>query len=91
MKIDICGHPFTIVDNSDEEKREGNLGKCDTMSGVIKINMTCPKFLQESVLVHEWIHGVFDLNGISHQEIQVAVLANELYRVGFRVTVEEKE
>jgi hypothetical protein len=34
------------------------------------------------------MHGVYEANGIQHEEIHVSVMAAELYRQGFRVKVE---
>jgi hypothetical protein len=48
-----------------------------------------PEPVREATLVHEWMHSVYDINGIEHSEVQIGVMATELYRQGFRVKVEE--
>jgi len=44
---------------------------------------------RDATLVHEWIHAVLFCNNITHSEEIVSILAQELYREGFRVKVED--
>lgn len=84
----ICGTPFQIIDRPRNSRDDNNMGKSDVIESKIFITAEMPKATKDATLVHEWIHSVLTLNGIEHDEVLVSVLANELYREGFRVKTE---
>ena len=54
----------------------------------ISINKDMPEDIKNQTLVHEWLHGVLETNGLPEQsgnETLVCILSAELYRNGFRV------
>lgn len=83
--IVICGLPFELIHRDRNSRSDVSMGRCDTKDLKIFLDKEMPTEQQEATLVHEFVHAVFDLNAIEAQEIQVAVLATELYRCGFRV------
>jgi len=85
MKTIICGIPVSIVQRATNTKDDNNYGRFSGKEALITLDKTMPKAIQEATLVHEWVHGVLEYNGIDHGEILVAVLATELYRSGYRV------
>jgi hypothetical protein len=89
MKTVICGIPFEIVMRQPNARDDNNYGKGDGKHAVIFIDDTMPKSIKDATLVHEWMHQVYECNGITHEELQVAVMATELYRQGFRVKIEK--
>jgi len=88
VKTTICGIPVRIVLHEGHGRGDGNYGEMDGKSATIHIDQAMPKAVREATLVHEWMHAVFEYNGIEHTEVQVAVLSTELYRQGFRIKVE---
>lgn len=88
MKTSVCGIPFEIVLRERIHRDDGNYGRMDGKEGRIYIDAEMPKAVREATLVHEWMHAVYECNGVQHDEAHVAVMATELYRNGFRVKVE---
>ena len=85
MTANICGLDYEIVHRDRNSRDDMNMGKCDAKELKIYIDREIPEQQKQAVLVHEWIHAVYDANGIDHSEVQTSVLATELYRSGFRV------
>ena len=81
----ICGIPFEIIERPRNARDDDNMGKCDIIESKIFINADMPNETKDATLVHEWIRGVLSHSGIEHDEVTVSVLANELYREGYRV------
>ncbi len=90
MKISVCGVPHEIVMREPNGRDDANYGKYDGKTGKIFIDSTMPAEVRESTILHEWMHGVYEQNGVQHEEQHVAVMAAELYRQGFRVKIIEK-
>lgn len=89
MTTTICGIEFDIILRDNVSRDDDNYGKTDPKQAKIYIDGSMPEQMRDATLVHEWIHAVHALNGISDSEAQVCVLATELYRQGFRVKVDE--
>lgn len=85
MKISVCGIPHEIVMREPNARDDGSYGKYDGKMGKIFIDATMPESVKESTILHEWLHGVYEQNGIQHDEHHVSVMAVELYRQGFRI------
>lgn len=85
MTATICGLDFQILERDRNSRDDDNLGKCDLKSLAIYIDKEMPEQQRQAVLIHEWIHAVYDANGVEHNEVQTSVLATELFRCGFRV------
>ena len=86
MKTIVCGIPFEIKEGSKDLEP---FGRTSGRPALIEISPECSTEQKEATLVHEWIHAVFMCNGIAHEEVQVGVLATELFRSGFRVKCQE--
>ena len=91
MRTLICGIPFEIIMREPNMRSDANMGRCDSKMAKITIDRTMPEPVRDATLVHEWMHSVYDLNGIEHSEVQIGIMATELYRNGFRVKVEEDQ
>ena len=89
--IDVCGVPFQLVDLEPNGRHDGNFGTCDNQTGVITINSKMPEEIKQQTLVHEWLHGVLTSYGQEHSENLTNILANELYRKGYRIQINEFE
>lgn len=88
MKTIICGIPFEIILRQGTTPVDTNYGHMNGKEARIYLDAKIPKPMRDATLVHEWMHAVFECNAINHEEVQVAVMATELYRNGFRVKVE---
>lgn len=89
MKTIICGIPYDIILRDPNGRDDGNFGKGDGKHATIFMDNTMPEAVRDATLVHEWMHQVYECNGVAHEEQHVSVMATELYRQGFRVKVEE--
>ena len=90
MTNDVCGVPFELKETESNGREDPSMGICDSKLAIIKINKEMSEPMKESVLIHEWLHGVLDANGLgelSGKENLVCVLQTELYRNGFRIKV----
>ena len=86
--IDVCGVPFNLREVESNGRGDGSMGRCDIKMAEITINKDMPEDVKDQTLVHEWLHGVLETNGLPEQsgnETLVCVLSAELYRNGFRV------
>ena len=86
--IDVCGVPFELKEVESNGRNDGSMGRCDAKMAEITLNKEMPEGMKEQTLVHEWLHGVLETNGLPEQsgkETLVCVLSAELYRNGFRV------
>jgi len=86
--IDVCGVPFNLREVESNSRSDGSMGRCDIKMAEISINKDMPEDIKDQTLVHEWLHGVLETNGLPEQsgnETLVCVLSAELYRNGFRV------
>jgi hypothetical protein len=93
MTVDVCGIPFSI-DIAKSPFRSGTqfFGETDGKAASIVIHSACSPEQWDATLIHEWLHGVCQCYGCDDSEPMIAVIAQELYRVGFRVkTDDEKE
>ena len=84
-KIIICGLCFEVVNRDRNSRSDESLGRCDIKDLRIFIDKEMPDQQKEATLIHEWCHAVLQLNGIEHSETLVSVLAQEMYRVNFRL------
>ena len=85
--IDVCGVPFLYKEFEPNSRSDNSMGRSDSAQAIIHINKDMPKEMKETVIIHEWLHAVFDCNGfgeLSSNEVLVSMLQNELYRAGFR-------
>ena len=92
MKTMICGVPFVIKQEKTNTFNEGVLGEISLKESEIRIKEELSKELQDSVLIHEYLHGILDMNGYhneSSNEQLINCLRNELYQAGFRVPTYE--
>jgi hypothetical protein len=83
MTIQICGLQFKVI-MRDQLRDENNMGKYDGKTGRIHLTRGMSLDQRKETLLHEWVHGVFDANGVDAPENAVSVIATELYRDGFR-------
>lgn len=89
MQIDVCGVSYEVIERIPGGRDDADYGQFDGKMGKIYLDSTMPQTIKDATLVNEWMHGVYEANGIEHQEVHVAVMAAELYRQGFRVKVED--
>jgi hypothetical protein len=83
--ITICGLPYTVYEREPNGANDPNYGKHDGKQLSIFIEASMPVAAKEATLIHEWMHAVYEVNGVAHEEQHVSVMAAELYRCGFRV------
>ena len=86
--IDVCGVSFNLREVESNSRGDGSMGRCDIKMAEISISKDMPDEIKDQTLVHEWLHGVLETNGLPEQsgnEVLVCVLAAELYRKGFRI------
>lgn len=86
--VDVCGVPFKVVEVDSNNRTDMSMGRSDSKLALITINRDMPKEMKQSVLVHEWLHSILECQGFgeySNNEEFVCVLANELYRAGFKI------
>jgi hypothetical protein len=83
--VRICGHKFEVVRRDPVGRSDNNMGRFDMKQGRIYLDREMSTDIADSTLVHEWLHGVFDLNGQEVSEQAVGLAAIELFRCGFRV------
>jgi len=88
MRTIICGIPFKVI-MFDRVAADGLYGRMDGKSATIYLDDDMPREMRDATMIHEWIHAVWECNGIQHTEEQVSTMATELYRSGFRVKVEK--
>ena len=89
--IDVCGVPFNLREVESNGRGDGSMGRSDIKMAEITLNKEMPAAVKDQTLIHEWLHGVLETNGLPEQsgnETLVCVLAAELYRNGFRVKIE---
>ena len=86
--INVCGVPFRYIEQTSTDRVDSFMGRSDSKMSYITINADMTKEMKESTLIHEWLHATLDLQGmgeLSNNEQLVSILANELYRQGFRI------
>jgi hypothetical protein len=87
---DVCGLDFEIIEHAPNNLGTIGIANIKFEQNLITIDSTLPEKMKDSCLIHEWIHGVLDMNGYHDQdENMVSALQNALYRAGFRVPVKE--
>jgi hypothetical protein len=91
MKTVICGIPYEIVLREPKDRDDRNYGSCDSKLARIQMDKTMPQAVRDQTLIHEWLHAVTEIYGCALEEWPCGVLSAELYREGFRVTIEEDE
>ena len=92
MKTTICGVPFVIKQEKADAFYEIEIGEISLKKSEIRIREELSKELKDSVLIHEYLHGILDMNGYhneSSNEQLINCLRNELYQAGFRVPTYE--
>ena len=92
MKTTICGVPFEVNFEKTDTFNEVTLGGISLKENEIRIKENLSRELKDSVLVHEYLHGILDMNGYhaeSSNEQLISCLRNELYQAGFRVPTYE--
>jgi hypothetical protein len=87
LKIFVCGIPYEIIYDDAMSRCDLAYGKMDGKAAKIYIDKALPVQIKKSTLIHEWLHAIDECNSLALTEIQVSVLATELYRNGFRVRV----
>lgn len=90
--IDVCGVLFELKEVESNTRSDGSMGRCDSKMAEITLNKEMPVAVKEQTLIHEWLHGVLETNGLPEQsanETLICVLAAELYRNGFRIKQKE--
>ena len=90
MLIDVSGIPFEVKEVESNSREDPAMGRCDTKQALITINKDMPGAVKDVTLIHEWLHGVLENNGmpeISSNETFICVLSTELYRNGFKPKV----
>jgi phage tail protein X len=87
LKTIVCGVPFTIttVDSVNFEA----YGRTNGIKATIELNKNLSDEQRSATLVHEWIHAVLFCNNVTHTEEVVSILAQELYREGFKVKIKK--
>lgn len=91
--INVCGVPFKYIEQVSTDRVDGFMGRSDSKMSYITINADMTKEMKQATLIHEWIHATLDLQGmgeLSNNEQLVSILANELYRQGFRIKCVDK-
>jgi hypothetical protein len=86
--INVCGIPFKYIEQVSTDRVDSFMGRSDSKMAYITINADMSKSQKEATIIREWIHATLDLQGmgeLSNNEQLVSVLANELYRQGFRI------
>lgn len=86
--VNVCGVPFRYIEQVSTDRADNFMGRADSKMAYITINADMPKEMKESTLIHEWLHATLDLQGMgdySNDEKLVSILANELYRQGFKL------
>lgn len=92
--VNVCGVPFRYIEQISTDRIDGFMGRCDSKMSYITINADMTKEAKESTLIHEWLHATLDLQGmgdLSNNEQLISVLANELYRAGFKIRTGDKK
>ena len=87
MLIDVSGIPFEVKEVESNSREDPSMGRCDPKKALITINKEMPETVKDVTLIHEWLHGVLENNGlpeISSNETVICVLSTELYRNGFK-------
>lgn len=85
MTTTICGIVFNIKLAEPILANGNRMGECDLLKAEITINKGSSAMQFEATLIHEWMHAVAGCNGTSQDEGLVSVVAQELFREGFRV------
>lgn len=91
--VDVCGIPFRYIEQVSTDRQDNFMGRSDSKMAYITVNADMPKEQKEATLIHEWLHATLDLQGmgdLSNDERLVSVLANELYRHGFKIKAVDK-
>lgn len=86
MKINISGISFEVKEYEQSSRVDMTMGRCDITTATINVSKMLNEEMKKNTIIHEWIHGVLDMNGFgeeSNSEKLVNCLANELYRQGF--------
>ena len=80
MKLNICGHEFTIERHKDihNEKDEHLDGQLDTDGQVIKIREGLHAEKEREVLWHEIVHEIDEATGLGLTEQQVTSLGRAI-------------
>lgn len=83
-KIDILGVVYTIEEVEVVNKAEPRRGEINFLTNEIRIDRNMPKCLKNQVLMHEVLHAVFDLLGLSElaeDEEKVQSIATALHQI----------
>lgn len=92
--VNVCGVPFKYIEQMSTDRQDNFMGRSDSKMAYITINADMTTEMKQSTLIHEWIHATLDLQGmgdLSNNEQLVSILANELYRQGFRIKCVDKD
>lgn len=91
MKTDICGIQYSVNYLEPNSREDTFMGRTDPQMASITINKNMPKDIQEQCLIHEWLHAVLCNYAMeqTNDEQMVQALASELFRSGFKVTLNE--
>ena len=91
MEIDVAGQSWTLETFDPQARDSGEMGRCDSKLGLISLSSDITGDVLKSTIIHEWLHGVFDIYGLGHTEAIVNVMAVELMRRGFRIEIKGGE
>jgi len=86
-RIDVAGHSWLIKTFDPQSRQDGAMGRSDSKLGIISISSDLDGPMQESTLIHEWVHGILEIYGVAAPEEVATVLGNELYRQGFELPI----
>lgn len=83
-EINILGVVYTIEEVEVVNKAEPRRGEINFLTNEIKIDKNMPKSLKNQVLMHETLHAIFDLLGLSElaeDEEKVQSIATALHQI----------
>ncbi len=83
-EINILGLIYRVEEVEVVNKYEPRKGEINYLTNVIKIDKSMPEDLKNQVLMHEILHGIFDLLGLdelSEDENKVQSIATALHQV----------
>lgn len=74
-RLIIQSHKVELIFSDPSDWEIGAMGRCNTVKQTIAINNSMPKDSQNSTIIHEVVHYISDLYGMSLSEEQVSTLS----------------
>ena len=87
--IDVGGQTWRLETFESQSRQDGAMGRSDSKMGVIRICRDIQGDVKDVTIIHEWLHGLLDVYGLEHPEALVSVIANELFRTGYLLSIQE--